>query len=567
MSVQAFSSIGAVVILIATFAIAYVVMGNFFKRTRELRDDHGESTRKRSIDSAGLRSVEGKASKAPSPSSASSQAAPSVDVLPLNPNLSPAAKQMIGEMQEQARRSDQEHREAMRAHVERRVPPLTPDGQAAIELGKGARLAIKHVFPPRLPQRSMSYLGGLPIVPDEFDWPTVHNREGLIERLNFMAQIDCSDLPPGPGRHLLPDKGFLYFFAPMSDTFGPDARHFVARYLPGPVRKSWEPVDMPATAKIESDDPIDLVWRGGKRTHYDRVEIDFGWIEEPSDEEVAARSDEGHAFEVAQKIRSERLDAFFGPLAPSEAQIAAYKAPKDALWTPYPGFPANWRTAAILQKLIDSYRLEDTTDVLARLKALREAGEAAPDAAEPDGEIERLNKLLSELMRFSSKISEALGQAGNLNLNPFDAPPDDVKQKIMALVEELRVSGMPCSVERPNQRLALPRVLNSWLEFAAIHGAEAGLADSEGAAVIPADVVAALAPRHASREHQMFGEGVVVQVAADEMNERYLLLLQLGRDPALNWTIGEMGPLQYWITPEDLAAKRFENTVLTIEAY
>jgi hypothetical protein len=47
----------------------------------------------------------------------------------------------------------------------------------------------------------------------------------------------------------------------------------------------------------------------------------------------------------------------------------------------------------------------------------------------------------------------------------------------------------------------------------------------------------------------MFGEGVVVQVAADEMKDRYVLLLQLGRDPALNWTVGEMGPLQYWITP------------------
>ena len=65
----------------------------------------------------------------------------------------------------------------------------------------------------------------------------------------------------------------------------------------------------------------------------------------------------------------------------------------------------------------------------------------------------------------------------------------------------------------------------------------------------------------------MFGEGVVVQVAADGMKDRYVLLLQLGRDPALNWTVGEMGPLQYWITPEDLAARRFENTVLTIEAY
>ena len=65
----------------------------------------------------------------------------------------------------------------------------------------------------------------------------------------------------------------------------------------------------------------------------------------------------------------------------------------------------------------------------------------------------------------------------------------------------------------------------------------------------------------------MLGAGEVVQVAADEMKYRHLLLLQLGPDPALNWTVGEMGPMQYWITPEDLAARRFENTILTIEAY
>jgi uncharacterized protein YwqG len=57
-----------------------------------------------------------------------------------------------------------------------------------------------------------------------------------------------------------------------------------------------------------------------------------------------------------------------------------------------------------------------------------------------------------------------------------------------------------------------------------------------------------------------------VQVAADEMKDRYILMLQLAPDAALNWTIGEMGPLQYWITPEDLVARQFENTVLTIEA-
>jgi uncharacterized protein YwqG len=58
-----------------------------------------------------------------------------------------------------------------------------------------------------------------------------------------------------------------------------------------------------------------------------------------------------------------------------------------------------------------------------------------------------------------------------------------------------------------------------------------------------------------------------VQVEADDRKDRYLLLFQLGPDPAMDWTVGEMGPLQYWITPEDLAARRFDKTVLTIEAY
>jgi len=102
------------------------------------------------------------------------------------------------------------------------------------------------------------------------------------------------------------------------------------------------------------------------------------------------------------------------------------------------------------------------------------------------------------------------------------------------------------SIERPNEHLALPQVLNKWVAFTAVHGAENGLTDPEGAPLIPPNVVAALVSRHASREHWMFGEGLVAQVAAEELQDRYVLLLQLGRDPALNWTVGEMGPLQYW---------------------
>jgi hypothetical protein len=237
-----------------------------------------------------------------------------------------------------------------------------------------------------------------------------------------------------------------------------------------------------------------------------------------------------------------------------------YHAPKDALWTPYEGFPANWKTARIIRKFVESYHREEMDDVVNRLKA---AGEGTGD----DPEAQRLKTLQHELSAMRTKIFNAFFPTISVGHKDYDAPPVEVKQQIIAFMEDLRANGMSSSKVRPYHHLRVPAVINQWLEIAAIHGAEGGLTDPNGASLIGPEVVAALAHRHASRKHQMLGEGEVVQVAADEMKDRYLLLLQLGPDAALGWTVGEMGPLQYWITPEDLAAKQFDNTVLTIEAY
>ena len=492
-----------------------------------------------------------------------SAAGSSAPTPPKRQSASPAppdlAAQMASEFQAQAKKSDDAHKAQIRAHANRKVLPISDTGREMIERGRQTRLAIKPIFPPRLPQRSMSYFGGLPIVPDDFDWPTLHNREGLLERLTFMAQIDCSNLPPGPTRDLFPDRGYLYFFAPMSLTFGSDAMHFVCRYEPRQATQKWTPLDMPFTGKIEPDDSLDVVWRGN-RTHYDRVEIEFGWIEEPSDDDVAARAAEGHAFAVADKIRLERLNAFYAPPLAPDTPLSAHHAPKDALWIPYPGFPINWKSARILRRFVEAYHREEVQDVTEKVKTLG-------DIADDDHEAQRLRTLQHDLLKFGSRISNTFHPTLDARLKDFDAPPFEVKDQILQLLEDLRINGMPSSKERRDGHLRLPHVLNRWLETAAIHGAEGGLTDPAGAALVGADVVAALAHRHTARKHQMLGEGEVVQVAADEMKDRYLLLLQLGPDLTLDWTVGEMGPLQYWITPEDLAGQHFENTVLTIEAY
>ncbi len=561
------TAILAVIVVTVPLAalLIYFAFRNFFASIRNVKDTiDTEVGRSREGDAKPLRDEQGRAASEPSGAMASRaerKPAPGSNIADRLQGATAATltTAVFAEFQEQAKRSDDAHKAKIRAHVGRQMPPITQEGREALELGKRARLAIKHVFPPRLPQRSMSYFGGLPIVPDDFDWPTLHNRKGLLERLNFMAQIDCSDLPPGPGRHLFPDKGYLYFFAPMSGTFGPDAMHFVARYEPRKVTQKWEPLDMPVTGAIEPGDRMDMIWRG-KRTHYDRFEIEFGWIEEPTDDEVAARSGEGHAFKVADKIRAEKLDAFYGPVISPDPMLAAHHAPKDAFWTPYPGFPANWKTARIMRAFVEAYHREETEDVATRLKPL---GEVAAD----NPEAQRLKTLQRELSAMRTKMFNAFFPTINVGHKDYDAPPIEVKQQIMVFLEDLRVNGMPSSKERPYHHLRVPTVINQWLEIAAIHGAEGGLTNPDGAVLISPDVVAALAHRHTSRKHQMLGEGEVVQVAADEMKDQYLLLLQLGPDAALDWTVGEMGPLQYWITPEDLASRKFENTVLTIEAY
>lgn len=353
----------------------------------------------------------------------------------------------------EAKSEDDAHKQRIRAHVQREMSAPDAGSRATIARAMGARLMIKQVFPPRPPFRSMSYFGELPIVPPDFDWPTLHNLKGELERPNFLAQIDCADIPPGPGRDLLPKAGILYFFAPLSFTFGEDACHFVTRYLAGKPTQRWEPLDMPFTGKIEPDDPLDLVWRG-RRTHFDKAEIAFAWIAEPSDGDVAARAGEGLPHDIADRIRQERLDAVFGPRGQEDTLFLASNAPADSLWIPYPGFPANWKTARILRSFVEAYRLEETRDVAQRLEALG-------DVAHDDPELQRLHDLQRDLAVTGSRVDNAFFPTLNARIDPCAAPPEEVKAGILALLEYLRVNAMPQSKHRRMAHQALPAVLTA----------------------------------------------------------------------------------------------------------
>lgn len=65
--------------------------------------------------------------------------------------------------------------------------------------------------------------------------------------------------------------------------------------------------------------------------------------------------------------------------------------------------------------------------------------------------------------------------------------------------------------------------------------------------------------------HQMFGRGVDIQGSAVWENEKNILLLQLVYDDMMSWRFGDMGAYQFWISPQDLAARNWSGTRVTFE--
>jgi hypothetical protein len=70
-----------------------------------------------------------------------------------------------------------------------------------------------------------------------------------------------------------------------------------------------------------------------------------------------------------------------------------------------------------------------------------------------------------------------------------------------------------------------------------------------------------------STVHQMLGFGADVQGQVAERLESHILLMQLDTDLSLGWMFGDMGNAQFWITPTDLAAGRFENVTVTVAGH
>lgn len=148
------------------------------------------------------------------------EAAPSIVTIP-SPMIDEAELEaIVSEIAEQVRRIDA-------------PPPAEPPapvpafGTTANEIADRASVRLIAQMPPRDAILRKSWLGGRPRLPAALDWPKIDGVDG-----DFLAQIDCTDLPADLWDGLGPRLGSLAFFA------HPDIGAATALHIPadGPPR-------------------------------------------------------------------------------------------------------------------------------------------------------------------------------------------------------------------------------------------------------------------------------------------------------------------------------------------
>lgn len=92
-----------------------------------------------------------------------------------------------------------------------RTPKQAIEEFALNDPRQSAVLLIPNSFADPLDAPKRSFLGGLPFLPPEMEWPMI-DEAGEPAGLIFAGQVDLADLPNFEGRKALPKSGVLYFF-------------------------------------------------------------------------------------------------------------------------------------------------------------------------------------------------------------------------------------------------------------------------------------------------------------------------------------------------------------------
>ena len=418
------------------------------------------------------------------------------------------------------------------------APGLSPDILAASRQA----IVFRQHFPPSHRDSALSFFGGAPVAPRGFRWP---RSEGGAQSkpFSFLMQIDCSEVPAPARLGLLPDRGVLYFFHDL--TWGQQDLFRVI--YEGGEDKDWRTIEPPNDLGHAFGDRVKFVWQWPQSAD-DCPRLLPKWTFQPIALEIppdAYDPDERDTPDApflwpGEKRVAEALRRAQGEGVPSTwFSIRDFSDGQGGLRRPFATYPHDWRAVQICSGLL----LHRTRDGLPSTHALRELSESEGAAL---------------VARTKDEAKGWFDRAASHS--PFAAVPQRESDEFWSWLADK------------------PWLLRFVITDALTISVEASLSESqEAAARIPADVARRVHSRHAlavesedglfaTTPDRMLAPPVDVQGNQWDRAKTHLLLLELSSNEGLGHHFGE-GVYQFWITPADLRARRFDKVELTADAY
>lgn len=444
------------------------------------------------------------------------------------------------------------HEAAEPARTPQRADPARQSATIAAALRQA--VVFRQIFPPA-PAGARNFYGGVPLVPAPLAWPRATNTGAP---LHFLLQLDCAAVAPRARLGVLPATGALLFFADLSAAPGdgpgagmaPEGRVI---WLDAADGAEWVEADPPEDLPPAFADLAAQAWPWALDAA-DAPQVLPRWPFAPTVIELTAAAHdavppnaapltltwpEGPATADALLAAQGSPAAVFA-LSPNDFNLG----PDGQMDRPWPGFPHDWLAIQTLAAVL-----------------LREAARTTATSARalwPDADDDERRALLA---RIASECGEWHALA---RTKPAFA---DVTEPVRAAFWDW-FSGYA-----PLARLVAPGAC-----VAAVETTLHALPGS--AATFPDELIARLAYRHAlavrtaARVHARVPDRLLGAPSETETTakadqsariERQLLLLELSTDEALGHHLGDH-VLQFWIAPEDLAARRFAAADVVVAA-
>ena len=462
------------------------------------------------------------------------------------------------------------------------LPPSDDRIKAQIKATAKQSISFQRIYPPDHTLKSLTFQGGCPIAPHGFDWPRYEKilKDGQTQStpLTFMAQVNCADMPQLQS-HKLPPQGVLYFFMDWENLVQGNDNPVVV-YQTGNTQ-NWQTISPPpdSPACLLQGPGVDFKWlwhTENAEQHYPKTFPKWPMHAaivpsySPQNPFELSSPDFKRFFPLYQDVQIEALSGFHSPVLHKRLTPHPPRAGQTAdqkVWRPFNNSSHNWPHNWLAIEMFAGSLLNEIWSETKRLQYL---------SKNPNYPYSEIRSPQEQQTLFNQIAVEAHGWVKKSRyFGHWEKPDVQTQGEFWRWLDFhcANTSLFAMSGPKSNEKPAL--VINRAMSYAATHASEASLVHSaEQASLIPPEIVAILKSRHRvvtrgsnslsiNGHHRMFGYPSDI----DDNNETYALthlpLMQFEYDPAISWSFGNCGTVQYWITPQDLENLAFENTTLT----